>query len=108
METTILLLLIGFGAGFYFRGLRAKTEAANSKRHADALDQQISILLRDIVTMSAWCLRQSEGTKPPGGGFPLEGTQTSTVRNNVRPSGIGTGESQAARQACGTFSHASK
>lgn len=50
METTILLL-IGFGVGFYFRGLRAKTGAANAKRHADALDQQIGMLRRDIVAM---------------------------------------------------------
>ncbi|GGA85263.1 hypothetical protein GCM10011491_11050 [Brucella endophytica] len=51
METTIILLLIGFGAGFYIRGLRAKTEAANAKRHADALDQQIATLRREIVAM---------------------------------------------------------
>ncbi|NNM72717.1 hypothetical protein [Enterovirga aerilata] len=47
METAIILLLIGFGAGFYVRGRRAKTEAANAKRHADALDQQIGTPARD-------------------------------------------------------------
>lgn len=51
METTILLLLIGFGSGFYVRGLRAKAEAANAQRNADALDQQIGTLRRQIVAM---------------------------------------------------------
>lgn len=51
METTIILLLIGFGAVFYVRGRRAKTEAANAKRHADALDQQIGTLRREIAAM---------------------------------------------------------
>jgi len=38
METAIIVLLIGFSAGSFVRGLRAKTEAANAKCHADALD----------------------------------------------------------------------
>lgn len=44
MEATILLLPIGFGAGFYVRGRRAK-------RHVDARDKQIGVLRSEIVAM---------------------------------------------------------
>lgn len=51
MMTTVLLLLIGFGAGFYYRKLRAKAEAVTAAHHAEALNQQIDTLRREIVAM---------------------------------------------------------
>ncbi|WP_128291333.1 DUF2726 domain-containing protein [Afifella aestuarii] len=49
--TTILLLLIGFAAGFFIRALRAKSQAVKARRHADALDQQIETLRGENVTL---------------------------------------------------------
>ncbi|MET3600646.1 hypothetical protein ABID12_002596 [Martelella mangrovi] len=49
--TTILLLLIGFTAGFFIRTVRAKSQADKAKRQADALDQQVGILQRELLAM---------------------------------------------------------
>lgn len=51
METTVILLLIGFAAGFYYRGHRAKRDAASARRRAEALEQQALTLRREIARM---------------------------------------------------------
>lgn len=62
METAVILLLIGFAAGFFYRGRRAKGDAAQAKRHADALDRQIDTLRREIVAMHNAEARRLENT----------------------------------------------
>lgn len=51
MEASILLLLTGIGAGYYFRDRRAKRDAASVRRNAVGLDQQMGALEREITHM---------------------------------------------------------
>ncbi|WP_273793934.1 DUF2726 domain-containing protein [Brucella anthropi] len=51
MEATILFLLTGIGAGYYFRDRRAKREVAQMKRHTAVLDQQIGTFEYEIANM---------------------------------------------------------
>lgn len=48
MEIVILFLALSFGAGFFVRGQRAKTDAEYAQRHADGLERQNGLLRQEI------------------------------------------------------------
>lgn len=48
---SLVLLVAGFAGGVRYRGRRSRADAAESRRHAEALEQQIGRLRREIGAM---------------------------------------------------------
>ncbi|HEY9233922.1 MULTISPECIES: DUF2726 domain-containing protein [Phenylobacterium] len=88
-----MLLLIGVGGGFYFRGLRAKAAAARAEQHAAALEREIASLRQEIVALHDIEARRLEGLASRKRYF--EENDVTDIENQIRF--IGQAELRAVR-----------